>query len=337
LALKHFIIIAVVVVVLVVIITAMFIYTRPQVPVNQGQLELVTVGAEFSQVNTLLFIAQSSHYFSDNGLNVTIKRYDSGAAALNGMVNGEVDIAMSSEFTVVGKTLADSNISIFGTIDRFQQIYMVARKDRGIQNISDIADKMVGLTSGTSAEFFLGRFLELNSMNISQVKRVDTQPTSIVDALTNGSVDAVVTWQPYISQIENRMGDSVVKWPAQGGQQIYCATTAATSWINSHNSTVVKFLEAIAQAENYLYSNPTDAKNIMENKLNYSEAYVDSTWPDHQFILSLDQSLVLIMEDEARWLIANNLTNATIVPDFQNYLHVGGLAQVKPNSVTITG
>lgn len=336
-ALKQLIITSIVIVVIITIVTALIIYINPQTPAHQEQPESVTVGAEPSQVNTLLFIAQSINFFPESGLNVTVKQYDSGSSALNGMVNGEVNIAMSSEFAVVSKTLAGSNISIFGTVDRFQQIYVVARRDRGIQNITDLANKTVGLTIGTSAEFFLGRFLELNNMNLSHVKRVNTQPSSIVDALTNGTVDAVVTWQPYISQIENRMGDEIVKWQAQGGQQIYSAATATTNWINSHNGTVVKFLDAIAQAEDYLYSNLISAKQIIENRFNYSSGYIDSTWSDHQFTLSLDQSLILIMEDEARWLIANNLTNATIVPSFQNYIYVGGLTQVKPNSVTIVG
>jgi NitT/TauT family transport system substrate-binding protein len=57
------------------------------------------------------------------------------------------------------------------------------------------------------------------------------------------------------------------------------------------------------------------------SQLNYTLEYLELVWPDHKFTLSLDQSLVLIMEDEGRWLIANNLTNATSVPDFQNYIY----------------
>jgi NitT/TauT family transport system substrate-binding protein len=56
------------------------------------------------------------------------------------------------------------------------------------------------------------------------------------------------------------------------------------------------------------------------NKLNYTTDYLNSVWPNHKFTLTLDQTLVLIMEDEARWLIANNLSNATSIPNFKNYL-----------------
>jgi len=317
------------------IITGMFICINLQAPANKEQLDSVTVGAEFSQVNTLLFVAQSMNFFSDNGLNVTIKSYASGAAALDAMTKGDVDVATSSEFSVVSKALTNYSLSIFGTIDRFQQVSIVARKDKGIQNIDSLENKSVGLTIGTSSEFFFGRYLELNNMNLSQVKIVNTQPYEIIDVLTNGTVDAVVTWQPYVHQIENIMPNDMLEWPAQGGQQIYCVASASNSWLNSHNQTVTKFLEAVAQAENFLNSNPVDAKNIIKNKLNYTIEYVESIWPDHHFTLSLDQSLILIMEDEARWLITNNLTNTTTVPMFQSFIYKEALAQVKPNSITI--
>ena len=62
---------------------------------------------------------------------------------------------------------------------------------------------------------------------------------------------------------------------------------------------------------------------------------MDTVWQQNQFSLTLDQSLVLAMEDEARWMIANNLTNATAVPDFRQYIYTDGLESVRPGSVNI--
>jgi len=73
----------------------------------------------------------------------------------------------------------------------------------------------------------------------------------------------------------------------------------------------------------------------VRTRLNLSTASVNSRWSQNQFGLSLDQSLVLAMEDEARWMIANNLTNATAVPDFGRYVYTDGLEAVKPGSVNI--
>lgn len=43
------------------------------------------------------------------------------------------------------------------------------------------------------------------------------------------------------------------------------------------------------------------------------------------------------MEDEGRWMIRNNLTNATAVPDYRKYLSTDSLGRVSPASVKIIG
>ena len=73
----------------------------------------------------------------------------------------------------------------------------------------------------------------------------------------------------------------------------------------------------------------------MQRRLGLDPGYMEAVWQQNQFTLSLDQSLVLAMEDEARWMIANNLTDATSVPDFRDYLYPDCLEAVKPGSVNI--
>ena len=57
--------------------------------------------------------------------------------------------------------------------------------------------------------------------------------------------------------------------------------------------------------------------------------------PSSQSSVSLDQSLIAAMEDEARWMIKNNLTREKQIPDFMNYIYVDGLKAVKPEAVKI--
>lgn len=79
----------------------------------------------------------------------------------------------------------------------------------------------------------------------------------------------------------------------------------------------------------------------MEPKLSYKNGssltghQSSAWWQVHQFSLSLDQSLITAMEDEARWMIKNNLTSEKQVPDFMNYVYVDGLKAVKPEAVNI--
>jgi NitT/TauT family transport system substrate-binding protein len=58
-------------------------------------------------------------------------------------------------------------------------------------------------------------------------------------------------------------------------------------------------------------------------------------WSQQQSSVTLDQSLIAAMEDEARWMIKNGLTTEKAVPDFTNYLYLDGLKAVKPEAVSI--
>ncbi|MCL5949074.1 MAG: NrtA/SsuA/CpmA family ABC transporter substrate-binding protein [Candidatus Bathyarchaeota archaeon] len=304
-------------------------------PSYAGKVESITFANVPNEVNSLIYIADNQQFFVANGLNVSYKNYASGLAAANGVLNGQVDIAAASEFVLVGKALSNVNISTFGSIDKVINEYVVARTDLGINNISDLKGKKIGVSLGTSTEFYIGSFLELNGIDISQVTLVNVPPPQTPAALANGTVDAVIAWQPNINTIENLLGNRVVMWPAQSNQAYYVNAICTSNWAVTHPELITRFLKSINQAESYLINNPNNAKAIVANSLNYSAAYVDSIWSSHQFALSLNQPLVSAMENEARWLISNNRTSETVVPNFLNYIYFDGLQTVKPESVNI--
>jgi len=60
---------------------------------------------ESNQVDSLILIADDRGFFTANGLNVTIRNYPSGAAAVDGMMNGESDIATLQSSSLSEKPL----------------------------------------------------------------------------------------------------------------------------------------------------------------------------------------------------------------------------------------
>jgi len=227
--LKRFSIILTVIVLILAVVLGSFLYLNSQRG-YVGNVESLIVGMEPNQVNLLVYVAENQRYFAANGLNVTIKDYASGSAAVNGLLNGEVNVATSTEFVVANNALANQSIQTFGVIDKFLQIYIVGNKDRGIENVTDLAGKKVGLSVQTASEFYLGRFLELNGMNLDQISLVNVTPSQVEDALENGTVDAVVAWQPYVGAIENRLGNSTVMWDAQSGQAAFDCAVSTNNW-----------------------------------------------------------------------------------------------------------
>jgi NitT/TauT family transport system substrate-binding protein len=300
-----------------------------------GKVETITVGMEATAVNSLIYIAEVRDYFAANGLKVVIKDYASGLAAANGMLNGEVDIATASEFVIVGTVLAREKISTLASIDKFWHIYLIARKAPGIENIADLKGKRIGVPLKTAAEFYLGRFLDLQGMSVNLVTLINVGPSQSVNALTNGDVDAVIAWRPNVNAIEDRLGSGTAKWPAQSGQAAYCVLVGTDSWVKKAPARVNRFLKSLARAEDYLVRHPEEARAIVQKKARYDDAYMGTVWPEHQLSLSLDQSFITAMEDEARWMIQSGLTTEKQVPDFLEYIYMNGLEAVKPEAVRI--
>jgi NitT/TauT family transport system substrate-binding protein len=156
-------------------------------------------------------------------------------------------------------------------------------------------------------------------------------------ALANGTVDAAVVFQPYIDEIESLVGNQTVMWPIQAGQLAYVDAICTQNWAAAHPELITRFLKALIQAEDFTFHHQDEAKATVAKTLNYTDTYLTTIWSDYQFSISIEQSQILAMENEARWLIRNNLTTATSVPDFLKYIYVEGLESIRPESVNIIG
>lgn len=302
----------------------------------QGTVESITVGnAQSFECDTLVYIAQDQGFFANYGLRVAVKNYTSGAVAVNDLMKGEVDIAATAEFPLVRRALQGDNVSALCCIGKFELQALIGRKDHGIESVSDLVGKTIGVPLGTVSEFYVGRFLELNGISRRDVTFVNVDPAESVDAIVNGSVDALIIWQPYAYSAVEQLGDGAVVWSVQSSQRVYIVEVARNEWIAQHSDLVNRFLRALAQAEDYYTHNSAQATALMQESLNYTDAYMAAIWNRNEFSLSLDQSLISAMENEARWIINNNLTNQTVFPDFLDYMYLEGLNSVKPESVNV--
>jgi len=302
-----------------------------------GDVESVNVVYPKFESLALFWVAEDQSFFIKNGIKITSSTYPSGAATLDALVNGEGDVAVGiAELPLVGKALQGENISAFGSIDRSEFIYLVCRRDSGIVNASDLAGKRVGSASGTVAEFYLGRYLELHGMSMESIVFVDVRtPEEWVNAVVNGDIEAVSIAQPAVNAIIEHLGENAVVLPVQSNQLTYSLLISQNDWIAEHPELVKRFLRALYQAEEYLRNHPNEAKAIVKNHMNFTDGYMETVWRQNRYSLSLDQSLVLAMEDEARWMINNGLKDKAEVPDFLKHIYAEGLESVKPEAVGV--
>ena len=92
-----------------------------------GNVEPISLGLYPSEYNSLIYIANDQNYFSTNGLQITFKNYTSGAAAVTGMLNGEVDISTASEFAVVNNAMQNASFYTFGSVSKYLNLYICCK------------------------------------------------------------------------------------------------------------------------------------------------------------------------------------------------------------------
>lgn len=305
-------------------------------PAADSKDSIVLATVPFESIG-LVFVAQDQGLFADHGLDVKFQEHATGVAALDAVLNDSADLAVgTAEFPLLSRAFSQAPISAIATIDRPDFIYLIGRKDRGIVQETDLRGKRIGTTLGSVAQFYLGRFLELNGMTTRDITFVDLKtPDEWRGAIADGTVDAVVLAQPEASVVERGLGDNATFFSVQEGQPAYTLAIARNEWIADHPKSVEKFLAALADAEKYMATNPDEALSIVQKKLDLDADYMELVRGQNAFGLSLDQSLILAMEDEARWMIRNSLTTATVVPDFGKYVDTTGLKKVMPAAVNV--
>ncbi len=300
-----------------------------------GKPASITVGIKDAEANALIYIALQRGYFVQDNLNVTLKPYATKLQAFNGMLTGETDLAVITEYPVVGAVFKGERISIVGSTSRFHDQYLVGNRSGGMLAEQDLAGKRIGVPRGTIGEFYLGRFLNLHGLGLSEVTLANVPFATSAGALLNGSVDAAMTYDGAPGSYELIFGDNWTAWPAQSGQESYDVLVCQDPWLAVHHAELSRLLGSLVRAARYLAENPAGGKGIVKNLLNRTDEQLDTIWPRFQFSVTIQESLVLAMEDEARWMIQNNLTASRAMPDFLDNIYDRALKEASANSVSI--
>ena len=302
-------------------------------------VEKIVLGTQTIAHNAPVWIAENKGYFQEEGLKVEIREFASGQVALQTMLNTKgIDLATAAQTPVIYNSFRRNDYAIIcSMVCSDKDINILARQDKGIKAPENLKGKTIGITTGTSSHFFLGLFLTDHQMEMSDVKMVDMEPVRLSAALIQGKVDAIVTWEPYIYQARKILGDKALLFPNQGLYRLEVYFIARKDYLKDHSEALKRFLRAIEKGEAFILKNRNEAKEIISKRLKIDIEVVNATWDDLIFRLFLDQSILVSLEDQARWAIINRLTDVEKVPNYLDYIHTEALKAVKPEAVSIAG
>jgi len=303
---------------------------------SAGPPEKITIAVVHNYFQGLIFIASAKNYFLDEGLDVTVRSHQSGVTALEELLAGKAELASTAETPVMFSITGGHRLTLLAEIfmsDR--ELVIIARKDRGIVSPSDLKGKKIAVTQGTARAYFLYSFLSINGISPAEVEIVNLPSHKHMAALLSGRVDAVSTWNQQIEQTQKRLGARGMTFTMDPPYSIIAVLSSRPDLPTQKPNMVKGIFRALIRAENFVRENPQESVKLVADAIGMEAADLGKLWRSEGYRVSLDQQLLLSLEDESRWAIKNRLTKATKIPNYLDYIYFDGLKSVKPEAVRI--
>ena len=299
--------------------------------------EKITIAVSPWPASAALYVAHDKGFFRDEGLDATLRPYLSGHLGLDAVLSGQVDLATAGDTPIARAAVNGKRPVVLATVSEIDRaILIIARKDRGVSAPADLKGRKIGLVAGTTAEFFLHIYLTTSFIDPKEVRIVNLATEKVVEALLNGEVDAVSTWAPYTIVLREKLGNNALILHEPGIYKMTWNITSSREFIQNRPGACRKFLRAIFRANSFIRDHPDEARAIAAKHIGTESVLYRNEWNDYDFTATLDQSLILNLEDQARWMIKRDGSNRKL-PEFMDSMYSDGLKSVNPASVRIAG
>jgi sulfonate transport system substrate-binding protein len=301
-----------------------------------GPPEKVIIAISNTADSVLAQVAQARGFYREEGLDATVHLQPYGKLALQEVLEGKADFATVAETPVMFAIMDGARISVIATIESSRKgNAIVARKDRGILALGDLRGKKVALTRGTTSDYFLDAVLSVNGISREEITTVDLKAEEMAAALDKGAVDAVSTFTTYAFPAQRKLGERVITFHDENAYTFTFNLVASQDFIGKNPGKVRKMLRAMVKAEEFVKRNPAEAQKEVSGFSGIDASMLRDIWGDTTFAVSLDQSLILALEDESRWAVKNSLVKGAKAANYLDYIHLDGLKAVKPEAVRI--
>jgi NitT/TauT family transport system substrate-binding protein len=280
--------------------------------------------------------AQHKGYFEAQGLEVTILKASSGKESLQAVLDGRADVATAADIPIVLAVMEGKPVQVMGTVYRSATDHgIVGRRDHGVVNPASLKGKKIGVTQGTSGHFTLDVFLNTARLQGGDVTMVNYKPEELGQALQRGDVDAIASWEPYLQNSLKVLGENGVGFSGEQAYETIYNVVALPRFINGHEGAIRRLLQALADGAAFCGSHPEGIHKVLPATAQMTQAELMAAWRGYHFSMDLDQSLLLALEDRARWVIRNRMGPGKEMPNFLDNVYLRGLDEVRPAAVSI--
>jgi NitT/TauT family transport system substrate-binding protein len=279
------------------------------------------------------YVAQNQGFFKEEGLSIEFVEVMGGMRSIQLLNDGKVDFAICSEAVVMFQSLKREDFSILASfVSSNHDVKLIVNASHKHSSISQLKGKKIGVIPNSASQYYLDTLLILNGIDPKLVTRIPIKPEQSTQALESGQIDAMAIWEPHIFQAQ-KLGAIILQ--DDNFYQLRFNLVMQKRLVNTKDKDLIKLLQALLKAQQYIDKNANAAKSILRSQLGIDSEYINWFWNRYHFNLNLHQSLITTMESEARWALQETQVHRQHIPNFLNVIYSYPLRQVLPNAVNI--
>ena len=253
-------IIAIIIAIIVIAVAAAFF-------VMGGGSDTVTIGYLPSDHDAALFVADAQGKFAENGINTKMVQFNNGGDLMTAMASGEVDVGYVGITPVLSSIEKGVPVKVISAAQTEGSGIVVA-KNSDISSVSDLAGKKVATPGEASIQhMLLTYYLDQNGMSMDDVKVSAMKVPSMNDALKTNKIDAMITFEPYVTIAEENGAKVLVDSAEILPNHPCCVVVASDDFIKNHENETRTILEIHENATSYINNNTDEAAGLLPDNI----------------------------------------------------------------------
>jgi len=242
---------------------------RPEAAQPLPAVDMV-IGNNFGHLP--MFVAVEKGFFKKHGVDVRLKVVNTGTDMVTAMQKREVQVGDMSVTTFLKARHAGDPFRVIGIIqsdatraNADEPLAIVARQGSGIErgNIESLKGKRIGLAKGQTSDEYFKMVLARRNMQYADVTITDIrQQFELAPALSEGKVDATVSWEPYNTTVLEKVPASYEVIRGGGHLSYVMVATAHAPTLESNPQIIRGVVAGLAEASQYTRKHRDEAVEI---------------------------------------------------------------------------
>jgi NitT/TauT family transport system substrate-binding protein len=233
----------------------------------------ITIG-HMPVTNQSEVVTQQLGLYKKHGLDVELKLFPTGPAALQGLLSGDLQMVEAGGAPMLN--LAAQNLPLYflatggiNTPDHPAGAIMIRQDDTSIKSFADLKGKKLGgLPKGTITHLWVANALARYGMKRSDFQEVFLPFPQMGGLLASKQVDAIYSWPPFITMTEQAgQGKVLVNDAEWNPYAVLNAMIVHRNWADQNPQLVRGLLKASMETQRWINDHVDEARAIFGQQL----------------------------------------------------------------------